>query len=832
MDIKTILILIIIINVLIFIFLYGLIKTSIVKNSILKVFVLSKAFFMLGWAFLLLRSIIPYTVSVLAANVFILIAFGIEMFALTTCDKKKFKRQTKLYFYVGLVLVIGFISIFKTNEFYRIAYMSASVFIWHIIASYQFITKKEEKNKLKITIGILYLIFGIIALMRVYGALFLYDSQTLYDTNFIQSITFTSIFISNFIGVIVLLLFLKEQDEKKIGISEAKFEDFTNSLPQTVFEVNATGKIVYLNEYAFKYTSFKPSDITKGLNIKDIIAKKDNDTIFSNLKTIMTGSKATGNEYLFQKKTGEKFPGIIYSYPLIKDDKPVGLRGIIVDISDIKKREQENRQLSIAVEQSSNTIVITNTDGCIEYANPKFEKLTGYTCKEALGENPRILNAGTQPKEYYEELWKTITAGKTWKGEFHNKKKNGEYFWENVTITPIKNDKGKIINYLAIKEDITARKIAEEKLKDSEDKFRSIVETASDWIWEIDKDGKYTYSSPKVFSILGYTIDEIIGKTPFDLMSKKESKRVSETFAEIVKQEQHIIDIENTNIHKNGSIVVLETTGVPFFDSDNKLLGYRGIDRDITKRKIIEREIVKQNDKLKDLVATKDKFFSIIAHDLRSPLGTMAGFTKLLVESFDEYDIDKQKELIKVLYDTTDKTYKLVENLLLWSRTQQSDLSFNPQNENLFLIAEETTDLLIQAAKRKYITIKNKITHNLFVSADKDMVLTVFRNLISNAIKFTNQGGEITITANKSKDKTNNNIIEITITDTGVGITKDVQKKLFKISENYSSKGTDNETGTGLGLILCKEFISKHNGNITIESEIGKGSKFIFTLPV
>ncbi len=171
-------------------------------------------------------------------------------------------------------------------------------------------------------------------------------------------------------------------------------------------------------------------------------------------------------------------------------------------------------------------------------------------------------------------------------------------------------------------------------------------------------------------------------------------------------------------------------------------------------------------------------------------------------------------------------THKLLDNLLIWALSQQGKIDFNPERINLHLLADETSDLLMQSTKNKSIKLLNQIPESIFIDADKDMLSTIIRNLISNAVKFTSRGGEITIKAENKQQFT-----EITVKDNGIGISKKTQSKLFDISENTSTEGTDNEEGTGLGLILCKEFTEKHGGKIWVESEIGKGSSFSFTVP-
>ena len=256
---------------------------------------------------------------------------------------------------------------------------------------------------------------------------------------------------------------------------------------------------------------------------------------------------------------------------------------------------------------------------------------------------------------------------------------------------------------------------------------------------------------------------------------------------------------------------------------------------DITERMKAEKALRKSEKKLKNLNTTKDKFFSIIAHDLKSPFTTMLGFSELLIKNFTKYDTQKQKEYLGILNQDIKRTYKLLENLLLWSQAQKGTIDFKPENTKLNFLLLDTLELLRQSAVSKSIKIINNVPEDIRVKADQNMLFTIFRNLISNAIKFTPEGGTVEIgcrhveTYGRTSLRTNT-FLEIYVKDSGVGIAKEKISHLFDISENISTKGTGGETGTGLGLTLCKEFVEKHGGKIWLESEKGKGSEFIFTL--
>ncbi len=247
---------------------------------------------------------------------------------------------------------------------------------------------------------------------------------------------------------------------------------------------------------------------------------------------------------------------------------------------------------------------------------------------------------------------------------------------------------------------------------------------------------------------------------------------------------------------------------------------------DITERHRAEEVLIDSEMRLKELNATKDKFFSIIAHDLRNPFTSIIGFSSLLVSQIETKDYDSIEKYAKIIYDSSLRAMDLLKNLMEWSQLQTGTIKFNPKYIDFNIITNNITELISDTAKQKKITIVRKLPSNLIVFADEDMVCTVLRNLISNAVKFTKPGGQVVVSAKQIEDT-----FLVTVSDNGIGIEKKSINKLFHIEGNHASKGTQNEDGTGLGLILCKEFITKHSGQIWVESEPGSGSTFNFTIP-
>lgn len=290
------------------------------------------------------------------------------------------------------------------------------------------------------------------------------------------------------------------------------------------------------------------------------------------------------------------------------------------------------------------------------------------------------------------------------------------------------------------------------------------------------------------------------------------------------------------NLHKipfiwEGRIVVGGNLIWVHFESiprvvDNGDIIWTGTLNDISKRKSAELEIASKNQELKRLNAEKVKFFSIIAHDLKSPFNAIIGYSELLIEKITHGDIQKIDEFGHMVLQMSNRAMDLLKNLMEWAQSQTDRMEFNPECFELERFINETTLIYEDIAAQKSIAIKKVLPNNGRVFADKAMISTVFRNLISNAIKFTQPGGEVVISAIEKPDE-----IIFLVKDSGIGISPKRIARIFQIDQAYSTSGTNKETGTGLGLMLCKEFVGRHGGKIWVESQEQQGSTFYFSLP-
>jgi signal transduction histidine kinase len=251
-------------------------------------------------------------------------------------------------------------------------------------------------------------------------------------------------------------------------------------------------------------------------------------------------------------------------------------------------------------------------------------------------------------------------------------------------------------------------------------------------------------------------------------------------------------------------------------------------EQEISRLTHIETEMALNNEQLLSVISEKDKFFTIIAHDLRNPLQSLKGFIQILHEEIETLTTDDLKEITSHIRSSTNKFSDLLENLLLWTRMQRGMTHFNPEVLNLLPVINESISRISDTAQNKGIELTYRVADNLKVFADVNMLHTVLRNLISNAVKFTPAGGCISLSARAESE----NKIEISVEDTGIGMSADMVGKLFKTESGTSRNGSDGENGTGLGLVICRDFVENMNGKLWVKSEIGKGSVFCFSLPV
>lgn len=379
-----------------------------------------------------------------------------------------------------------------------------------------------------------------------------------------------------------------------------------------------------------------------------------------------------------------------------------------------------------------------------------------------------------------------------------------------------------------LQQSILDRKMIAEELAAERNLLRILIDNMPDRIYAKDLKGRFIICNDALVKRMGAkNVNDVIGKSDFDLMPRDQAAQYFANEQEIISSGQPLINHEESKVNEEGMTLWTLTTKVPLKDSKGTIIGIVGIGKDITNRKLAEEEINLKNEMLQTINAEKDKFFSILAHDLKGPLSAFLGVTQILLDEIGNMSVEETKEITLGMKESASNIYGLLENLLEWSSLKRGIMAFSPERLNVRRIILQSIDVLKASAHKKNISLNYFIPEDLELIADLHMLETVVRNLVSNAIKFTSAGGNVIISSSKRKGQS----IEISVADSGIGMSSKLRRKLFHMSEKTSRKGTEGEPSTGLGLLLCREFIEKHGGKIFVTSEEKKGSTFTLIFP-
>ncbi len=491
--------------------------------------------------------------------------------------------------------------------------------------------------------------------------------------------------------------------------------------------------------------------------------------------------------------------------------------------------------LNRSLDSINDCITITDLDDKIIYVNKTFEKVYGYSKEEIIGEKTDILRK--ENEHNLGILMETLRRG--WVGKLYNVKKDGTEFLIELKTNVIKDEDGNFIGAIGVAKDLTLQIENEKKLTQVEDKYNTLFNELKDAVFESTPDGKMLDINPAGLELFGYSTREELSRADIasDLYFDPSAR---DRFKSELEKKGYVKDYEIKIKNKRGEILNVLETAFAVYDNEKNIKAYRGILRDITDERLQKERLEKyvnqiaaghkklyqSENQLKQTNAAKDKLFSIIAHDLRSPFTSLIGLTEFMIDDIDEMEKDEIINFATKISESSKHILNLIENLLQWSRIQSNKMICEKDRFNLKELVFEVVEVLNNNAQNKNISIKNLVEKNSYVIADRNMIFSAIQNLISNAIKFTHSGGQIKISIN-GKDR----FYEVSVEDNGVGMDKGTLSNLFRIDVHNTALGTNEERGSGLGLILCKEFIEKNGGKIRAESELDIGSKFTFTIP-
>jgi PAS domain S-box-containing protein len=459
---------------------------------------------------------------------------------------------------------------------------------------------------------------------------------------------------------------------------------------------------------------------------------------------------------------------------------------------------------------ASTIVAITDPVGTIVFVNDKFEEISKYSKEEIIGKNHRILNSGYHSKEFFKDLWNTIQSGQIWRGEIRNKAKDGTFYWVDTTIVPFLNKKGKPVQYIAIRSDISDRKRAEghlkEKIKENNDIKFALDQSSI--VAFTDAKGIITSVNDKFCEISKYSREEIIGKDHNILNSGYHSKDFFKNLWKTIGTGD-VWKGEIRNKAKDGTYYWVDTTIVPFLNEKGMPYQYLAIRNDITERKKTE-EVLHRQDKL----AAVGQLAAGVAHEIRNPLTSMKGYAEFL--QLDEKDPERL-EFLSIILDEIDRVNMIVEDFMVLAKPKAVEL----EEKNVVPVIQDVVSLLEFEARKKNVRLTFDCNQEIIqIECDENRLKQVFLNFIKNGIEAMPNGGELHV-----KTIIHDNNVQISIQDTGVGISKE---KLKKLGEPFF---TTKKNGNGLGLMVSFKIIESHNGKVFVESEPNKGTTFNILLP-
>jgi len=633
----------------------------------------------------------------------------------------------------------------------------------------------------------------------------------------------------NIIGLIGIItdITLHKRAEDALRESNAMYQAIFESTGAVTLIIDEDTTILMANNECYSVTGYTPAELI-GQKWTQYVAPESLQKMLKNQLLRRENPDLAPKKYEVKmvNKKGELRNAIV-DIGVIPNTK----QGVvsILDITESKRVEEELRlseeKYRTLFENMGDGVGFINEEEIFVYANQSAEKifgvdeggLTGLCINDFLvGESIELIQNETQKRR----------QGKSSVFEHQIVLKDGSKKDILATATP-SFDNNKFIGTFAIFHSITERKQIEMALLQEQSLMIALMDTVPDHIYF--KDHKSRFFRNNRAHVLSFGLsdpNQMVGKSDFDFFMKEVAQKQYEDEQEIIRTGQSI-NKEEFTIRNDNSVNWYYSTKMPLRDKNGIIIGTFGISRDITERKQAAEEIKRKNEELAKLNAEKDKFFSILAHDLRSPFNSLLGFTQIMVEELPTMRLDEVQKIALTMRKSATNLFGLLENLLEWSRMQRGMIPFDPAP--ILLLPSISSDMqsAMELANKKDITIYNTIPEGLIVFADKYMLGGIIRNLSFNAVKFTPKGGNVTISAKPIPD----NWVEISIKDTGIGMSKTMIENLFRLDVNTSRKGTDGELSTGLGLNICKEFLKKHGGKLWVESEEGKGSTFYFTLP-
>jgi PAS domain S-box-containing protein len=489
------------------------------------------------------------------------------------------------------------------------------------------------------------------------------------------------------------------------------------------------------------------------------------------------------------------------------------LRESLAATSEVARKDLADQKF--ALDQHA-IVAMTDVQGRITYVNDKFCAVSKYSREELLGQDHRIMNSGYHPKEFFQQMYSTIAQGGVWRGEIRNRAKDGSFYWVDSTIVGLAGADGKLHKYVAIRVDITERKRAEEV----RERLAAVVESSDDAIIGKTLDGVITTWNHGAEKVFGYSSAEAVGKTIHMLVPPERANEEPDILARIGRGES-VEHFETIRVRKDGTYIDVSTTVSPIRDSSGAIVGVSKVARDISERKRAERRLA---DKVEELARSNrdlEQFAYAASHDLQEPLRMVASYTQLLAERYGGKLDENADKFLGYAREGALRMQILIRDLLAFSRVVQAGVT--GKNVDCDVALEEALQSLTAAIEESGAVVTHTALPNVW--ADQTQMAQVFQNLIGNAIKFRNGAPPKCAV---SAEKSGRNWL-FSVSDNGIGIAPEDAGNIFVAFQRLHAR--TEYPGNGIGLAICKKIIEHYGGTIWVESQVGQGSTFKFTLP-
>jgi PAS domain S-box-containing protein len=634
--------------------------------------------------------------------------------------------------------------------------------------------------------------------------------------------------------------------EKDLRKSEARLRDAQKTAHIGHWSINHEDNTIEASDEIYRILGLKQKDAQNGFQILfDSVHPDDIELVKQSFHEAIKDKLKFEMVYRVKKADGK----IVYvrsnfrtSY--LKDNMPRYSFGTIQDITkqtiaheELKKYQQQLEELvnvrtrevgklTQALEQNPASIIITNAEGEIDYVNKAFSEITGYGYSDVLQESPKLLSSGKQTPEFYKSIKETLLLGEIWLGDFLNKRKNGEEYWDRASISPIYNSDGQISAFVSVQYDITNLKNAETELSERKQYLQMLREESPVGLVLFQKDGEIIEANKAFAKIIGYSADEVLGMKNLDLTPKKYHADENKQYKELERNRRYG-PYEKEYIHSDGHLVPVRFSGLIIKRDDEEFI-WSSVE-EITAQKKFEKELNQARIEAETANRAKSEFLANMSHEIRTPMNAVLGIADLLYQQVDDELI---RSYVKTIQSSGKNLMLLINDILDLSKIESGMLSIHCDFTNIYNLLKEVVNIFSLKIEEKGLELVFDYNKNLpsIVFVDEIRLRQVLINLLSNAVKFTEHGQVIISAQLIGKRNTENKTVnlQLSVEDSGIGIDSEFISKVFDSFTQQEGQSSRKYGGTGLGLSISKRLVNLMDGEISVESI--KGKKTIFSI--